>query len=197
MQRLIFTIVLLALAIASMAACGNEAGAATSQTTPAPGAAGLDLSYENALPARNQLLLGTLKLEETQWPLSATQARALLPLWQGIRGAMNSGASAQAETDALLLQIEAGLLPEQLSAIRGWKLTQVDLQAWARDEGLAVGTGSGSGGGAGTGQPGSGQSLSAEERATRQAERGDQDRGGLSQALVDAVIVLLERKSAN
>jgi hypothetical protein len=195
MQRLIFTIVLLALAIASMTACGNEAGAATGQATPAPAAAGLDLSYENALPARNQLLLGTLKLEDSQWPLSATQARALLPLWQGVRGAMNSGASAQAETDALLQQIEAGLLPEQLAAIRGWKLTQVDLQAWARDEGLAVGTGSG--GGAGTGQPGSGQSLSAEERATRQAERGDQERGGLSQALVDAVIALLERKSAS
>jgi hypothetical protein len=108
---------------------------------------------------------------------------------------MNSGASAQAETDALLLQIEAGLLPEQLAAIRGWKLTQVDLQAWARDAGLAAGTGSG--GGAGTGQPGGGQGLSAEERAARQAERGDQERGGLSQALVDAVIVLLERKSAN
>jgi hypothetical protein len=195
MQRLTFTIVLLALAIASMTACGNEAGAATGQATPAPAAAGLDLSYENALPARNQLLLGTLKLEDSQWPLSATQARALLPLWQGVRGAMNSGASAQAETDALLQQIEAGLLPEQLAAIRGWKLTQVDLQAWARDEGLAVGTGSG--GGAGTGQPGSGQSLSAEERATRQAERGDQERGGLSQALVDAVIALLERKSAS
>ena len=195
MQRLTFTIVLLALAIASMTACGNEAGAATGQAIPAPAAAGLDLSYENALPARNQLQLGTLKLEDSQWPLSATQARALLPLWQGVRGAMNSGASAQAETDALLQQIEAGLLPEQLAAIRGWKLTQVDLQAWARDEGLAVGTGSG--GGAGTGQPGSGQSLSAEERATRQAERGDQERGGLSQALVDAVIALLERRGAN
>ncbi len=195
MQRLTFTIVLLALAIASMTACGNEAGAAIGQTATAPAAAGLDLSYENALPARNQLLLGTLKLEDSQWPLGATQARALLPLWQGIRGAMNSGASAQAETDALLLQIEAGLLPEQLAAIRGWKLTQVDLQAWARDAGLAAGTGSG--GGAGTGQPGGGQGLSAEERAARQAERGDQERGGLSQALVDAVIVLLERKSAN
>lgn len=195
MQRLTFTIVLLALAIASMTACGNEAGAVEGQTAPAQAAAGLDLSYENALPARNQLLLGTLKLEDSQWPLSATQARALLPLWQGVRGAMNSGASAQAETDALLQQIEAGLLPEQLAAIRGWKLTQVDLQAWARDEGLAVGTGSG--GSAGTGQPGSGQSLSAEERATRQAERGDQERGGLSQALVDAVIALLERKSAS
>ncbi|HSN76484.1 MAG TPA: hypothetical protein VL334_15515 [Anaerolineae bacterium] len=197
MQRSTLTIILLALAIVLMTACDNEAGAATGQAAPAPSGAVLDLSYENALPARNQLLLGALNLEDSQWPLSATQARALLPLWQGIRGAMNSGASAQAETDALLGQIEAGLLPEQLAAIRGWKLTQVDLQEWARDEGLEVGTGSGTGSGAGTGQPGSGQSLSAEERATRQAERGDQERGGLSQALVDAVIVLLERKGAN
>ena len=36
MQRLTFTIVLLALAIASMTACGNEAGAATGQAIPAP-----------------------------------------------------------------------------------------------------------------------------------------------------------------
>lgn len=195
MQRLTLIMGMLALVIMLTAACGTNAGANPEPAAPAPSTAGLDLSYENALPARNQLLLGTLKLEETQWPLSATQARALLPLWQGIRGAMNSGASAQAESDALLRQIEAGLQPEQLAAIGGWKLTQADLQAWARDAGLAVGTGSGSGTGAG--QPGSGQALSAEERAARQAERGDQERGGLSRALVDAVIALLERKSAS
>ena len=96
-----------------------------------------------------------------------------MPLWQGIRGTMNSGAAAQAETDALLRQIESSLTAEQLAAIRGWKLTQADLQEWARSQGIAVGTGNtAASGGAGTGQPGSGQTLSAEARATRQAERG-------------------------
>ena len=112
---------------------------------------------------------------------------------------MNSGAAAQAETDALLKQIEFSLTAEQLTAIRGWKLTQADLQEWARSQGIAVGTGNAAAsGGMGSGEPGGGQALSAEARATRQAERGGSaESSGLSKALVDAVINLLESKKAN
>ena len=111
---------------------------------------------------------------------------------------MNSGAAAQAETDALLKQIEAGLSAEQRTAIRGWKLTQVDLQEWARSRGITTASGNAAGSGMGSGEPGGGQALSAEARATRQAERGGSaEGGGLSRALVDAVINLLESKKAN
>lgn len=199
MKRWILSISLMTLVALLLAACGSGTpqGTPASASAPSGAATSLDTSYPNALPIRNQLLLGTLKLDESDHPLSAAQAAALLPLWQGVRGTMNSGAAAQVETDALLKQIEAGLTAEQLAAIRGWQLTQADLQAWASSQGLAVGTGTGAGG-AGSGVPGSGQALSAEARATRQAERGGSgESGGLSKALVDAVINLLESKKVN
>jgi len=202
MKRFLLVSSLLTVAALLLGACGGAAEVKTStigttSTTSAATGAALDITYENALPIRNQLLLGTLRLHDSAQPLSAAQAAALLPLWQGIRGTMNSGAAAQAETDALVKQIESSLTAEQVAAIRGWKLTQADLQEWARSQGIAVGTGNAAGG-AGTGQPGSGQALSAEARATRQAERGGSgESGGLSRALVDAVIALLESKKAN
>lgn len=96
----------------------------------------------------------------------------LLLLWQALRGTMNSGASAQ---------IESNLSSEQLAAVGAMKLTQADLQAWAQSQGL--GTGEGLGPGGGSQQPGSGQNRSPEERATRQAERGASGGSGTSQAL--------------
>lgn len=199
MKRWILSISLMTLVALLLAACSGATApqaAPASASAPSGAATSLDTSHPNALPIRNQLLLGTLRLDESDQPLSPAQAATLLPLWQGIRGTMNSGAAAQAETDALLKQIEAGLSTEQRVAIRGWKLTQADLQAWASSQGLTVGTGEGAG--AGSGVPGSGQSLSPEARATRQAERGGTgEGGGLSKALVDAVIAHLESKQAN
>ena len=51
-------------------------------------------------------------------------------------------------------------------------------------------------GGMGTGQGGGGRDLSPEERATRQAERGGTGakQGGISTALLESVISLLESK---
>ena len=196
MKRFVLVISLMTLAALLLAACGGATApqaAPASASAPSGAATSLDTSYPNALPIRNQLLLGMLKLEESAHPLSAP-----LPLWQGIRGTMNSGAAAQAETDALLQQIEAGLSAEQRAAIRGWKLTQADLQEWARSQGITTGSGDTAGSGMGSSEPGGGQALSAEARATRQAERGGSaESGGLSKALVDAMITSLEGKKAN
>ena len=190
--RITITIIL-ALATLLLAACsGGESPAPAS--LDADESSTLDASYDNALAVRNQLALGTLNLEDTPQAVTADQAATLIPLWQALRGTMNSGAAAQAEVDALLKQIEGAMSAEQLSTIRAMKLTQGDLRAWAQSQGLSAGTGSG--GGVGSGQPRSGQGLSPEERATRQAEREAQgsNSGGLSKALIDAVITLLESK---
>ena len=198
MQRQIWITLFLTLAALGLTACGGSNTEQPAQLAALDAAASsIDTSYTGALPLRNQLLLGTLRLDDSSHPLSPTQAAMLLPLWQGIRGTMNSGASAQAETDALLRQIEAGLTEEQRSTISGWKLTQSDLQAWASSRGITSGTGEGAGAGGGSGVPGGGQSLSADERATRQAERGGTgESGGLSRALVEAVIELLESRKS-
>ena len=173
------------------APAGSSVAAPASAPAAAP-ATTLDTTYESALPLRNQLLLGTLELEESDFPITTQQAPALLTLWQGIRASMNSGAAAPAETDALLRQIQASLTPDQINAIREMRLTQVQLQEWARNAGVSTGTGEL--GATGQGQ-GGGQGLSPEARATRQAERGGVgEGGGLSRALLDAVIELMESK---
>jgi len=198
------TLGLLALLVLIAAACGGSPvapAAAEAAAEPAavqaaavvPAAAPasrLDTGYEGALPQRNQLLLGTLRLEDSAAAVTGEQAAKLLPLWQGIRATTSTGTASEAETNALLEQIEAALTDDQLTAIAAMQLTQTDLQEWGKSQGLSVGTGEGAAMGAG-----SGQSLSPEARATRRAERGGTGTsGGMSTALLDAVIELLEAK---
>ncbi len=191
MKRL--TLITLTLAAGlSLAACS----ATGSTSAPAPlvvnseayVSANLDTSYEGALAARNQLALGTLNLAGTATAVTPDQAGALLPLWQALRATSQTGGSAQAEVNALLTQIEAGLTPDQLAAIKAQQLTQTDMQEWAKANGITLGTGGG--------QPGAGQSLSPEARATRQAAEGRTGTSGgsgssASTALVDTVSTYL------
>lgn len=199
------TLGLLALLILTAAACGGSPAAApaaaeapaepavaqaTAVVLAAAPASRLDTGYEGALPQRNQLLLGTLRLEDGANAVTGEQAATLLPLWQGIRATTSTGTASEAETNALLAQIEAALTDDQIAAIAAMQLPQADLQEWGKSQGLAVGTGEGAAMGAG-----SGQSLSPEARATRRAEReGTGTGGGMAAALVDAVIKLLESK---
>lgn len=180
------TLITLTLAL-TLAACGGG-------VTPAPASApdtyvspNLDTTYEGALSARNQLLLGALELDGTPNAVTPEQAATLLPLWQALKSTAQSGAAAQAEVSALLSQIESAMTAEQLAAIRAMQLTQTDLQEWATANGITLGSG--------TGQPGSGQVLSPEARATRQAEEGrapGNGGSGASTAMLDAVIAYLE-----
>lgn len=167
-----------------LAACG---GAAT--TAPVTGSqefvsTTLDTTYEGALSARNQLALGAIKLDGTPNALNAKQAAALLPLWQALRSANQSG-SAQAEVTALLTQVEQTMTPNQLQAIKAMKLTQTEFQDWAKTNGITLGSG------VDGGVPGGGANLSASEKATRQASRAGSSNANASTAVVDAVIKYL------
>lgn len=151
----------------------------------------LDVAYENALAPRLLLSLGTLKLAETSTPVTREQAPQLLMLWQGLDNLTRSGTSAQAEVDALLAQIESVYTPEQIMAINAMHLTQVELQAWAQQNGI-VSAGGGGGQGQGNGQ---GNGMSPEARATKQAAQGITSSGGengLSAAVTQALLVYLQ-----
>lgn len=177
----------------------NPASTPQADETPAPlksTSTSLDLSYDNALSTRLVLSLGMLKLEETDHPVSKEQAPTILMLWQGLVNLSASGTSAEAEVNALLAQIEATLTPEQILLINQMKLTQTDIQAWATENGITLGTGTGTGTGMGQGQ---GSNLSAEEKATRQAANnpaGDTSNreNSLSNALSQTLIEYLEGK---
>ncbi|MDY7079620.1 MAG: hypothetical protein SXV54_22270 [Chloroflexota bacterium] len=149
-----------------LAGCGGGEATSTSadeDVSVAYVSEALDASYENALSASSQLVLGTLLLEGTENVVTPEQAAALLPLWQVIQGGSLQG---EAEIDAVLTQIEGEMTAEQLAAIAGKQLTSEDQQAWAQEQGLGFGAGDGSG------LVGDGEAPSEEERAERMAEMG-------------------------
>ncbi len=162
------------LVVAALAGCGG------SEATPAPADTGgsevytsvaLDTSYENALPVSRQLALGIFQLEETENAVTPEQAKTLLPLWQAIQaGTLQS----DAETNAVLKQIEGVLTSEQVEAIAAMQLTAEDERTWVQEQGIsmeaspeALATRQAKGGGqGGSGPPGN---MSEEDRATKRA----------------------------
>lgn len=178
----IFTALLALLAIGGCAAGEGDANA------PAPV---LNESYPDALSIRSQLVVGTLKLEETDLAVTPQQASELLPLWQASRSLARSGTGATEEVSAVLEQIQEAMRPEQLASVAEMRLTRADNQSLAQALGLSAGTGDGTG----AGQRGEGQTASPEERATRQAERAERDTVGASEALLDHLIEILADKT--
>jgi hypothetical protein len=133
----------------------------------------LVVSYEGAMPASSQLALGIYQLEGTEKAITAEQAKTLLPLWQAIQG---GALQSDAETNAVLKQIEGAMTAEQLAAIAVLQLTFQDMGAWMQEQGLNFGGQPGAGGG----QGGFGD-LSEEERASMRATRQAGGEGGFPQ----------------
>jgi len=89
-------------------------------------------SYEGALPVSSQLALGIFQLEGTENAVTPEQAKTLLPCWQAIRGGR---LQSEAETNAVLKQIEGAMTSEQLTAIAAMQLTFDDMGTWAQEQG--------------------------------------------------------------
>jgi len=189
-QRALIVFVILLGLVGIVTACGGAAPTTTAQVSA------LDTSYPDALNARSQLLLGTVRLEEGNGPtVSKEQAAKLLLLWQASKSLAGSGASSQAEIDAVTNQILALMTTEQIQAIKALHLVQADMQAFNQALGVAAPGGVPSGGVPGSG-PGQGQTLSPGARATFQAEMGTSgNAAGGGTAAVDKLIELLKSKA--
>jgi hypothetical protein len=111
------------------------------------------------MPLEQKLAIGTLKLEGTPQAITTDQAAALLPLWQALKSLSTSENTAEEEIKALYTQIEEAMTPEQVKAIQDLTWTQDDMTALREKYGNQ-------GGGDFAGQP----TMSADQRATRQAQ---------------------------
>ena len=154
-STLIFTIVLMLL----LTACGSQSTATdtvtTASGTPVPG---------SGMGESMQLVIGVLSLADSDTPLTAEQAAAMLPLWKAVRSLGESDTAAQAEIDALYTQIRGTLTAEQLIAIDAMTLDGQSMASLAEALGINPGVSAGFGGGMrGTTDP--------ELQATRQALR--------------------------
>ena len=154
---------------------GNVSQESSDQTASNPDSlSALDRSYEGAIPPTNQLILGILKLEDTNDAVTSAQASTMLPLWQALQSGTIQN---QTERAAILRQIEGTLTDTQIDAIGSMQLTFTDLSEWAQENGLELpqfGPGGGQGQGQGQGGPGgfggAFAEMSEEERAEFRAE---------------------------
>ena len=132
MKKTIYVIILLITLIATSCS-GNRPDPAN----PASGPQGDFGAGE--LPATTQLIIGTLKLEDTNQTVSPEQAAELLPLWQTMQVLSESDTAAQQETEALVTQIQETMTPEQMQAITDMNLTREDMMSIMQEQGLATG----------------------------------------------------------
>lgn len=203
---------LMALTICTGCSIDQEVVEITSAT---PGSDGprSTLSDEDRIPV-NQLVVGTLKLEGTEFEVSTDQAQTLLVLWKAYRGLLESDITVQAELQAVLNQVQSTMTVEQIEAIRSMEITSEEITRLAEDYDLfpddlpeGVGDVNLPGGGPGAGgfpeggfDGGQGPRFegetSPEQMATAQAMR--EERGGIGSRvasfLVTPLIELLESK---
>lgn len=128
------TLTIFVFLILTLSACGisNAANPVSGpQSDPAAG----------ALPEATQLIIGTLKLEDTNQSVTAEQAAELLPLWQTMLVLSESDTAAQQETEALVTQIQETMTAEQRQAITDMNLTREDMMSIMQEQGLAMGGG--------------------------------------------------------
>jgi len=82
-----------------------------------------------------QLVLGTLKLEDTDQAVTKQQATELLPMWQVYQDLTSSDTAAQEEIDGLTEQIQETMSADQMSTITSMNLTQQDVFAITQEQG--------------------------------------------------------------
>jgi len=183
MVRTMVVPLLLALMVI-LTACGGSPMDTTAGATPAAptGVAGtaLDGDYPDALPVYDQLLVGTLLLEE-EMPLAVTaeQAQVLLPLWRMARTLRQGDTASQSEIDTILGRIQAAMSDEQSAAIREMCLTTAQVPTLVQEMGL------GDSGPPPVGVIPGGKGFGPEARATLLAERIGSAAG---QSLVDKLL---------
>jgi hypothetical protein len=109
--------------VASLLLSACSSGTKSAGTTSGSGATG----GAGTLSSAAQLLVGTLKLEDSDNAVTTNQAADLLPLWQAYSQLSASDSAAQAEIDAVLAQIKSTMTDQQIQAIAAMKLTQKDM----------------------------------------------------------------------
>lgn len=117
-----------------LAACGSE------ETKTVPNA-GEDTTRQGNFepPVEMQLMMGIVKLEDTENAIDLEQAADLLPLWKALRSLADSETTAQVEIDAVITQIEDTMTTEQMEAIEAMDLTMQDFGSVAEILGIEGG----------------------------------------------------------
>ncbi|MBN1486326.1 MAG: hypothetical protein JW981_01715 [Anaerolineae bacterium] len=96
--------------------------------------------YTDALSARNQLALGSLRLEGSADAITVEQAQELKLYWQALLALTTDSTAASEETTALQNQIMDEMMAAQLEAIAAMQLTNADLNEFYVEQGIELTT---------------------------------------------------------
>lgn len=198
---ILFILLLSACSVASNSNAANVT--APAQTAIAPtnadaSATGLPAVEENALPASIQLFAGIIQLENTEMPVTSTQAESFLPVLNYMKDlATNTGATEE-QFDTLIEQARSFLTQEQITAINNMRLTQETIMS------LMPGTNNGGQPPRGdlpqgtppTGGP-NGQPPSGAPMGRPPADGLQPNRGFVPLSLLDTLIQLMQSKTAS
>jgi hypothetical protein len=207
LRRKVVEGLVLVLVLVLVACGGSQTDTTTSGAEAAQPAA--DQQFDvGEMPLSARLPMGTLMLEQTEYAVTPVQAQELLPLWQMLRALQESGTASQAESDAVLKQIQEAMTPEQLTAIE--EMDPEDMRTLMQDLGMGRRTddtessSSDRGGGppdmgGGMMPPGGGEMGGmpfggGEAQGTPGAGQGTM--GGFGTAFIEQVIELLETRAA-
>ncbi len=187
---------------------GDTAVVTNTSTVSSEDGVQLNADYADALSVQGQLALGTIQLADTDLSVDQAQAETLLPYWQALNSLVQSGTAADAETNAVIKQIQNNMTAEQINAIAALQLTQESMSelvepGQARGGGSADGAGRsagglpgerpGGGGGFPGGGPGGGDPGAIE---TRQAEITAGGSDFLESMLTNLVVRNLEAQAS-
>ncbi len=222
MKKIILLIALLVTLAFIVTACGSSTGGnnnnqSNNQSGQGQTASGQGQGNNHPISPQLQLAVGTFKLEGTPQAVNATEAAQLIPLWQLYGQLETSSSSAPQEVTAAFDQIKSTMTADQINAINAMNLTNQDAFTFMQQQGIVQAGGfgfngtpqanrtprAGGGGfpggnfrGPGGGGPAGGQNLNPSEIATAQARRaqGGGARSRIPQALLDALIKMLQSK---
>jgi hypothetical protein len=157
-----------------LAACAPAATPTPTQAAQgfAAGGNGANGGAARPLNQETKLEIGIFKLEGTPNAVTAAEAKILLPLWQQVQTLNTSGSANQTEMQTVSDKILGALSADQANAIDAMNLTQADVQSMMQQLGIQITPGAFGGAGANGGTPF--PTLSADERATRTAQRETQ-----------------------
>lgn len=129
MKKQLYVIILVILSI-TLAACSTSIPT-QANTTESTQTTASDITASD-------LVAGTLKLQDTDYAVTQSQASELLTLWLAYKEVNNSDTSANEEIVALVNQIESNMTSDQIAAIQAMGITTSDIQALADSSGASV-----------------------------------------------------------
>jgi len=140
MKRTLLLSVVLCLSLVLTGCGAGSANTASVAVGVEAGQGAVRTANDGQISLALQLALGTLQLDETQYPVNAEQAVSLLPLWKAARSLGKNDTAATQEVNALVKQIQSTMTSEQLQAISSMELTTQDFPALAQELGLEIGS---------------------------------------------------------